>query len=89
MPPAAAGVDRIGDVACANIEMTSRVDALGGIIAGCGSDALPEPPIPFSPLTRRAVTRRLVSVFHMPGMALGVAAEAITELLAGDGLFET
>jgi NADPH:quinone reductase len=76
------GVDRIVDVAFgANLPMSSAVIGLNATIAAYGSDAEPEPTLPFYPLMRRGVTIRTVLVFVMPAAALTAAIEDITSHL--------
>ena len=78
------GVHRVVDVAFgANLPLTSAVLATNGTIATYGSDAEPEPKIPFYPLMRRGVSIRLVLVFVMPEPALRAAVDDLTKLLAG------
>jgi NADPH2:quinone reductase len=68
-------VDRVVDVAFgANLAFTSAVLAPNGTIATYGSDADPEPRLPFYPLMRRGTVIRMVSVFAMP------VAEAIADI---------
>jgi len=77
-----AGVDRIVDVAFgANLALSSAVIGLNATIATYGSDAEPEPTLPFYPLMRRGVTIRTVLVFVMPASALAAAIEDITSHL--------
>jgi NADPH2:quinone reductase len=81
------GVDRVVDVAFgANLPLTSAAVALNGTIASYGSDAVPEPAVPFYTLMRRGVTIRLISVFTMPSSVLRAAVDDITRLLSGDVL---
>jgi len=76
------GVDRIVDVAFgANLPLSSAVIGLNATIATYGSDAEPEPALPFYPLMRRGVTIRTVLVFVMPATALAAAVADITKLL--------
>ncbi|GAA4607297.1 NADPH:quinone reductase [Actinoallomurus liliacearum] len=80
------GVDRVVDVAFgANLELTSTVVAANGTIATYGSDAVPEPTIPFYRLMRRGITIRTVLVFVMPPHALRAATDHVTRLLT-DGV---
>lgn len=79
------GVDRIVDVAFgANLALSSAVIGLNATIATYGSDAEPNPRLPFYPLMRRGVTIRTVLVFVMPAQALATAiADVTTHLEAG------
>ncbi|WCB96499.1 Zinc-type alcohol dehydrogenase-like protein [Baekduia alba] len=80
-------VDRVVDVAFgANLPLTARVLATGGTIAAYGSDAVPEPGLPFYPLMRRDARLHLVSVFALPSPARAQAIAALTDLLEDDGL---
>jgi NADPH2:quinone reductase len=73
------GVDRIVDVAFgANLALSSTVIGLNATIATYGSDAEPDPPLPFYPLMRRGVTIRTVLVFVMPAPALAAAVADVT-----------
>jgi NADPH2:quinone reductase len=77
------GVHRVVDVAFgANLPLTSTVIATNGTIAAYGSDAAPEPALPFYPLMRRGVTIRTVQVFTMPVHALVAATDHVNRLLA-------
>jgi NADPH2:quinone reductase len=81
------GVDRVIDCAFgANLPLTRRVVAEGGTIVAYGSDAEPEPALPFYPLMRLGVTIHLLSVFRMPSDALRLGTDAITDLLADGAL---
>jgi NADPH2:quinone reductase len=81
------GVERVVDVAFgANLPLTAAVIAANGTIAGYGSDAVPEPALPFYALMRRGVTIRLVQVFSMPPHALRAATEHVNRLLSDDVL---
>jgi NADPH2:quinone reductase len=81
------GVARVVDVAFgANLPLVAAIIAPNGTIAGYGSDAVPEPALPFYALMRRNVTIRLVQVFSMPAHALRAATEHVTRLLADDVL---
>lgn len=72
------GVDRIVDVAFgANLALTAAVIGMNATIATYGSDAEPEPCLPFYPLMRRGVTIRTVLVFVMPAQALAAAVADI------------
>jgi NADPH:quinone reductase len=78
-----AGVQRVIDVAFgANLPLTSAVIAVNGTIAAYGSDATPEPELPFYSLMRRGVTIRTVLVFVMPEPARQAAVRDITRLMA-------
>lgn len=73
------GVDRVVDVAFgANLALSSAVVGLNATIATYGSDAEPEPVLPFYPLMRRGVTIRTVLVFVMPAPALAAAIRDVT-----------
>jgi NADPH2:quinone reductase len=73
------GVDRIVDVAFgANLALTSAVIGLNATVATYGSDAEPNPALPFYPLMRRGVTIRTVLVFVMPAPALAAAVRDVT-----------
>lgn len=77
------GAHRIVDVAFgANLPLSAQVIAVNGTIATYGSDAVPEPALPFYPLMRRGVTIRTVQVFTMPAHALRAATEHVNRLLA-------
>lgn len=81
------GVDRIIDVAFgANLPLTSEVIAAHGTVAAYGSDAIPEPRVPFYPLMRRDVTLRFISVFAMPDDAQTATITDITHHLADETL---
>jgi NADPH2:quinone reductase len=76
-------VDRVVDVAFgANLPLTGAVLAVGGTIAAYGSDAVPDPALPFYPLMRRDARLHLVSVFAMPAAARAQAVAELTELLS-------
>jgi NADPH2:quinone reductase len=76
------GVDRIVDVAFgANLPLTTTVIAVGGTIASYGSDAVPEPALPFYPLMRRGVTIRTVLVFAIAAPAMWAAVDHLTRAL--------
>jgi NADPH2:quinone reductase len=79
------GVDRVVDVAFgANLGLTSAVIGPNATIAAYGSDAEPNPVLPFYPLMRRDTTIRTVSVFGMPARALAAAiADVTAHLRAG------
>jgi NADPH2:quinone reductase len=81
------GVDRVVDVAFgANLAFTSAVLAPNGTIATYGSDADPQPRLPFYPLMRRGVVIRTVLVFVMPPAALATAIEEVTHHLEAGAL---
>ncbi|MFI1568987.1 NADPH:quinone reductase [Streptomyces sp. NPDC020490] len=81
------GADRIIDVAFgANLAMTVDLIAENGVIATYGSDASPEPTIPFYPLMRKGVTLRTISVFAMPTEAKHAAVEHLNALLDRNAL---
>jgi NADPH:quinone reductase len=81
------GVARVVDVAFgANLPLTSAVLAVNGTIATYGSDADPQPRLPFYPLMRRGTTIRTVLVFVMPPAALAMAVHDVVEHLRAGSL---
>jgi NADPH2:quinone reductase len=81
------GVDRVVDVAFgANLAFTSAVLAPNGTIATYGSDADPEPRLPFYRLMRRGTVIRTVLVFVMPPDALAAAIADVTRHLEAGAL---
>ena len=81
------GVARIVDVAFgANLPLTSALIAPGGTIATYGSDAEPQPRLPFYPLMRKGVVIRTVLVFTMPPQAREAAVRDVTRWLASGAL---
>jgi NADPH2:quinone reductase len=79
---AAGPVDRVVDVAFgANLPLTETVLAANGTIAAYGSDADPQPAVPFYPLMRRDARLHFVSVFAMPITARRAAIADVNRLL--------
>jgi NADPH:quinone reductase len=77
-----AGVSRVVDVAFgANLGLSSAVLTTGGTIATYGSDAEPQPRLPFYLLMRKGVVIRTVLVFVMPPEARAAAVADVTRHL--------
>ena len=81
------GVDRIIDVSFgANIPVDVAVIARGGTIAAYGSDAVPEPVLPFHAFSQKDVKLRMVLLYQTPQSAREAAARDINGLLAANSL---
>jgi NADPH:quinone reductase len=77
-----AAVDRIIEVNfAANIATDVAVIARNGVIASYGSDADPEPKLPFSAFLQKDVTLRLALVYEAPQSAREAAIRDINQLI--------
>ena len=80
-------VDRVVEVAFgANLATDVAVLRPGGVIATYASDAVPEPAIPFWPMTMKDLTVRFVLVYAMSRAAHDDAARWISDALARGAL---
>jgi NADPH2:quinone reductase len=81
------GVDRIIDVSFgANISVDVAVIARNGTIAAYGSDAVPEPMLPFHAFSQKDTRLRMVLIYQAPQAAREAAARDINGLLAANSL---
>ncbi|HXF55336.1 MAG TPA: NADPH:quinone reductase [Hyphomicrobiaceae bacterium] len=82
-----AGVERIIDVSFgANIAVDAAVIARGGTIAAYGSDAVPEPVLPFHAFSQKDARLRMVLIYQAPQSARETAAREISALLEVNAL---
>lgn len=82
-----AGVDRIIEVAMgANMQTDLAVIATNGVIAAYGSDAVPEPPLPFWGFLQKDVTLKMLLIYEAPQPARDAAARDINALIESGAL---
>jgi NADPH2:quinone reductase len=82
-----ASVDRIIEVNFgANVEADIAVIARNGVIASYGSDAEPQPRIPYSAFTQKDARLHTLLIYEAPQEARDTAARDINRLIAADTL---
>ncbi|MGE0627264.1 MAG: NADPH:quinone reductase [Hyphomicrobiaceae bacterium] len=82
-----AAVDRIIEVDFgANVAMDLAVIARNGVVASYGSDADPEPKLPYAAFSRKNVTLRMALIYEAPQSAREAATRDINLLLETRGL---
>jgi NADPH2:quinone reductase len=77
-----AGVDRIIEVALgANMQTDLEVIATNGVIAAYGSDAVPEPALPFWGFLQKDATLKMLLIYEAPQLARDAAARDLNALI--------